>query len=96
MKTYMLTVTLSKQEDGLWRAEAPELPGCFADAPTIAQVLADIQECAAMMIDLRRERKQSLPAEVALNRESSLNARLPVVVEEHSFEQPIQSRKAPS
>jgi predicted RNase H-like HicB family nuclease len=82
MKAYKVDVRLSKQEDGLWRAEVPALPGCFVDGPTMSGVLSDIQEVAALAIDFFRE-KGSLPAAITLANPIGMSVAIPVLVDEH-------------
>ncbi len=59
-KQYQVKVTLGRQEDGLWRADVPSLPGCFVDAPTVAEAIADIQEVIAMALDDLNEQNVTL------------------------------------
>jgi predicted RNase H-like HicB family nuclease len=84
MKTYNLEVRLSKQEDGLWRAEVPALGGCWVDAPTLRQALYDVQEVAAMVIDLSIEREEPLPETIAPVGGVHV-ATVPLVLGEYSF-----------
>jgi len=44
VKQYQVRVALGRQEDGLWRAEVPSLPGCFVDALTLAEAIADFKK----------------------------------------------------
>jgi predicted RNase H-like HicB family nuclease len=48
---YEVQLQIGRQEDGLWRVEAPGLQGCWVDAPTVEQAIADIQEVIAMAVD---------------------------------------------
>jgi predicted RNase H-like HicB family nuclease len=92
MKTYNLDVKLSKQEDGLWRAEVPGLQGCWVDAPTLRQALHDIQEAAAMFIDIYEERGETLPAFLAAGGEIH-HATVPLILGEFAFKKPrLRSR----
>ena len=84
---YNLEVRLSKQEDGLWRAEVPSLPGCFVDGESVKEVMQDIQACAAMALDIRLEQGKS-PSELGAVAGETLHLRVPVVVEEHWFRRP--------
>ena len=45
---YNVPVTVSKQEDGLWRATVPGIPGCWVDCPTLELALAEIHEVFAL------------------------------------------------
>jgi len=81
-----LKVKLSKQEDGLWRAEVPALAGCFVDGATVKDVLRDIQECAVMALDVLIE-SGDLPPHIALVdiEDKDVEIRIPVVIDEHPF-----------
>ena len=83
MRTFNVNVRVSKQEDGLWRAEVPGLDGCFADASTLQEALNSIQEVTAMFIDLFGELEKDLPTSVSATTDAEFDARLPVRVEEH-------------
>ena len=84
MDSYSIEVRISKQEDGLWRAEVPAMQGCFVDGPKLDEVLRDIQEVAAMFIDIELERGE-LPETVKPSVVEGSTLRLPVIVSEHSF-----------
>ena len=83
MKAYKLDVRISKQEDGLWRAEAPGLDGCFADAETIERAIQGVQECAAMALDVAIEDGESISEGVGQGIELPFMFSLPLVIEEH-------------
>ena len=97
MDSYSIEVKLSKQEDGLWRAEVPAMQGCFVDGPKLHEVLRDIQDVAAMFIDLQQERgavsEAAKPCAV-----EGITLRLPVIVSEHSFRRvgKARSRRKPA
>lgn len=82
---YNVPVTISKQEDGLWRVEAPDLQGCFVDAETLEQALAEIHEVIAMMIDVYAEDGRPLPSSVTASDKLPLTTTVPVVLSEHRF-----------
>ena len=64
MRTYQVEVSISKQEDGLWRAEVPVLPGCFVDSDTVEEAIQDIQEGIQLFIESYGERGKPLPTEL--------------------------------
>ncbi|MSQ15905.1 MAG: type II toxin-antitoxin system HicB family antitoxin [Dehalococcoidia bacterium] len=76
---------ISKQEDGLWRVEAPGLQGCWVDEPTLAEAISEIQEVIAMMIDIYEEKGSPLPQEISTKADLPLKATIPVAVTEHKF-----------
>ena len=84
---YSLEVRLSRQEDGLWRAEVPALQGCFVDGDSVKEVLTDIQAVAAMALDVELENGK-LPSSLGAITDDIMEFRLPVVVEEHWFRRP--------
>ena len=92
MQAYQLRINISKQEDGLWRAEAPGLPGCFADAETLHEALQDVQEVAALMLDLDRETGNVTGIEVR----DGFEAVIPVVIEEHAIRRVAKRKKIAS
>ncbi|HLE81267.1 MAG TPA: type II toxin-antitoxin system HicB family antitoxin [Dehalococcoidia bacterium] len=82
---YNVPVQIGKQEDGLWRVEAPDLQGCFVDAPTLEQALAEIHEVIAMMLDIYAEDGRPLPPKVTASDKLPLTTTVPVVLSEHKF-----------
>ena len=87
-------MSVCRQDDGLWRAEVLSIPGCFVDANTIHEAISDIQESAAMMLDLIIEQGAILPDGVNIAPDDSFDFSLPLVIEEHTFERMKPSRKA--
>ncbi len=61
---YSFPVTISKQEDGLWRVECPTFSGCFVDDESLEAALAGIQEGIRLFIELYKERGMALPEPV--------------------------------
>ena len=82
---YQVPLKIHKQEDGLWRIEAPNLPGCFVDEPTLAEALYQIHEVVAMFVDLNREEGHPLSHEIKVTRTLPLYATIPVAPDEVEF-----------
>lgn len=82
---YNVPLKIDKQEDGLWRIEAPSLPVCFGDEPTLAEALYQIHEVVAMFLDLNQEERRPLPNEVEVSGTLPLYATLPVAPNEIAF-----------
>ena len=82
---YQVPLKVTKQEDGLWRVEAPSLPGCFVDEPTLAEALYQMHEVVAMFLDLNQEERCPLPDEVKVCRTLPLYATIPVAPDEIEF-----------
>jgi len=87
---YNVPVTVSKQEDGLWRAVAPSFQGCFVDAPTLERAVAEIQGGIAMYLDLYLEEGRPLPEGIVGATVLPATLLLTVVPSEH----PIRRRQA--
>jgi predicted RNase H-like HicB family nuclease len=53
------TVTLDRDEDGVWVVECPAIPGCVSQGTTKEQALANIQDAIRLCLEVRAE--QGLP-----------------------------------
>ncbi len=58
-----LSVTLDRDEDGIWVAECPSIPGCVSQGKTKAEALKNIKEAIALCIEVRAERGLPLTIE---------------------------------
>ena len=50
-----LTVTIERDEDGVWIAECPDIPGCMSQGKTKEEAVANIQEAIALCLEVRAE-----------------------------------------
>jgi len=82
---YQVPLKISKQEDGLWRVDAICLQGCWVDAPTLEQALAEIHEVIAMVLDVYQEEGWAFPKEVTITDALLLSASIPVAPSEIKF-----------
>ena len=57
------TVTLDRDEDGVWVAECPSIPGCVSQGYTRESALKNIQEAIALCLEVRAERGMPLTVE---------------------------------
>ena len=57
-----LTVTIDRDEDGVWVVQCPAIPGCISQGNTKDEALANIREAIAFCIEVRAE--QGLPLTV--------------------------------
>ncbi|HMP75299.1 MAG TPA: type II toxin-antitoxin system HicB family antitoxin [Kiritimatiellia bacterium] len=55
-------VTLDRDEDGVWVAGCPAIPGCISQGETRADALKNIKEAIALCLEVRAE--QGLPLTV--------------------------------
>jgi predicted RNase H-like HicB family nuclease len=56
-------VTLDRDEDGIWIAECPSIPGCVSQGTTREEVLSNIREAIALCLEVRAERGLPLTIE---------------------------------
>ena len=57
------TVTLDRDEDGVWVAECPSIPGCISQGETREEALNNVQEAIALCLEVRSERGMPLTIE---------------------------------
>ena len=55
--------TLERDEDGIWIAECPSIPGCVSQGQTREEVLVNIREAIAACLEVRAERGLPLTVE---------------------------------
>ena len=53
------TVLLEQDEDGIYIAKVPDIPGCYTQGKTIAQAMERIKE--AIQVCLEAEKEEFLP-----------------------------------
>ena len=56
-------VTLDRDEDGVWVAECPAIPGCVSQGPTKEEALANVKEAIAMCLEVKAEKGLPLTVE---------------------------------
>ena len=54
-----LTVSLDRDEDGVWIAECPSIPGCVSQGSTREEAVENIKEAIQLCLEVRAE--QGLP-----------------------------------
>ena len=57
------TVTLDRDEDGVWVAECPAIPGCVSQGKTKQAALKNVQEAIEGCLEARSERGLPLTVE---------------------------------
>jgi len=55
MAAMELSVTLEQDEDGVWIAECPAIPGCVSQGDTREEALANIREAIDLCLEVRAE-----------------------------------------
>ena len=53
------TVTIDRDEDGVWIAECPAIPGCVSQGSTKEQAIENVREAIKLCLEVRAE--QGLP-----------------------------------
>jgi predicted RNase H-like HicB family nuclease len=56
--------TLERDEDGVWIAECPSIPGCVSQGATHDEALANVREAIAACLEVRAERGLPLTIEM--------------------------------
>jgi predicted RNase H-like HicB family nuclease len=56
--------TLDRDEDGVWIAACPSIPGCVSQGATREEALANIREAIAACLEVRSERGLPLTVEL--------------------------------
>ena len=57
MSSMKFMTTLERDEDGVWIAECPSIPGCVSQGQTREEALANIREAISLCLEVRAERK---------------------------------------
>jgi predicted RNase H-like HicB family nuclease len=58
-----LSVTIDRDEDGVWVLECPSIPGCVSQGKTKQQALKNIKEAIQLCLEVRAERGLPLTVE---------------------------------
>jgi predicted RNase H-like HicB family nuclease len=58
-----LSVTVDRDEDGVWVVECPSIPGCVSQGKTKEQAIKNIKEAIALCLHVRAERGLPLTVE---------------------------------
>ncbi|MHB8396633.1 MAG: type II toxin-antitoxin system HicB family antitoxin [Thermoplasmataceae archaeon] len=68
------TVILEKDEDGIYVASVPALPGCISDGKTVEEALANIREAIQGFIDDMKSDGEPIPEDVEIIGNVEVNA----------------------
>ena len=58
-----ITVTIDRDEDGVWVAECPSIPGCVSQGDTKEEALVNIREAIELCIEVSAEKGMPLTIE---------------------------------
>ena len=64
MNGMKFVTTLDRDEDGIWIAECPSIPGCVSQGDTRVEALGNIREAIALCLEVRAERGLPLTVEM--------------------------------
>ena len=56
-------IVLDRDEDGMWIAECPSIPGCVSQGQTKDEALANVQEAITLCLEVRSEKGLPLTME---------------------------------
>ena len=56
-------ITLDRDDEGVWIAECPTIPGCVSQGSTRDEALANIREAIGLCLEVRAERGMPLTIE---------------------------------
>lgn len=57
------TITIDRDEDGVWIAECPSIPGCVSQRSSRREAVENIKEAIAACLEVRAERGMPLTIE---------------------------------
>ncbi len=57
------TITVDRDEDGVWITECPSIPGCVSQGMTKETAISNIQEAIQLCLEVRAERGMPLTIE---------------------------------
>jgi predicted RNase H-like HicB family nuclease len=64
MSVMKFVVTFDRDEDGVWGAECPAIPGCVSQGVTREGTLQNIREAIKLSLEVRAERGLPLTVEM--------------------------------
>ena len=59
------SITLERDEDGIWVAECPSIPGCVSQGKTREEAIENVREAIALCLEVRAEQGLPLTIETA-------------------------------
>ena len=68
------TVVLEKDEDGVYVARVPALPGCISDGHTVEEVMSNIKEAIRGFIEDMKADGETVPHDIDIIGNVELNA----------------------
>ncbi len=60
-----ITVTIDRDEDGVWVVECPAIPGCVSQGTTREEALVNMEEAISLCLEVRADQGLPLTIETA-------------------------------
>ncbi len=57
-------ITLDRDEDGVWIAECPAIPGCVSQGKTKQEAVRNVREAMVLCLEVRAEKGLPLTCEI--------------------------------
>ncbi len=67
MKRFRYTVLIEKDEEGVYIASCPALPGCHTQGDTYEEALENLKDAIVVNIGARRDLGEPIPLETAID-----------------------------
>lgn len=67
MKRYRYTVIIERDEDGIYVASCPAIPGCHTQGDTYEDAIESIKDAINLNIAARRDLGEPIPIETAID-----------------------------
>ncbi|MBI4235539.1 type II toxin-antitoxin system HicB family antitoxin [Candidatus Peregrinibacteria bacterium] len=58
MKKYNFNIVVTQDEDAMYIADVPDLPGCHTQAKTLVQLYRRVNEAIALYLEVEKAKKQ--------------------------------------
>lgn len=66
----LFTVTVDRDEDGIWVVECPSIPGCVSQGETKEEALENVKDAIKLCLEVRGEK--GLPLAIETKQQSSV------------------------
>lgn len=66
MSNYKYTIVIEQDEDGMYIASCPSLPGCYTQGETYEEAIQNIKDAIKLHIEARKKIGEPIPIEKAI------------------------------
>ncbi len=60
MKKYQFSIIITQDDEGLYVAEVPSLPGCHTQAKSLSVLYKRVEEAIELYLDVEKKRKKPI------------------------------------